>query len=83
MGKLIDRPVAPSVVYNRLKACDQAYSNLIGSKHSRSDSPTTTSSLNGSYSDDVKSQAYEKPERFTRNSGIRPMHQSGWSFAGK
>ena len=82
MGKILEKAPASPFVYNRLKARDRQ-SHLIRSKESRVDTPTAELTLNGQILQNVtSSRAEEMPERFTRSSGIRPMHQSGWSFSG-
>ena len=80
-GKLLERPCASPFVYNRLKARD-SISHAVGSKDAGMETPVSEMTLNGQCSHDVGSGSNEKPERYTRSSGIRPMHQSGWSFSG-
>ena len=82
MGKILERAPGIPFVYNRLRARDEV-GNLLASKDSRTDTSISESSLNGqiTHNTDIN-KTDEKPERFTRSSGIRPMHQSGWSFSG-
>ncbi|XP_078481204.1 dihydropyrimidinase-related protein 2 [Ciona intestinalis] len=78
MGDMVERPVCSPSIYNRLTTKDAL--------HKTRTTPTPDSSLfrslNGILTDNAGANKVTTPERFSRGSGHRAMHQSGWSFSG-
>nr|XP_009857716.1 dihydropyrimidinase-related protein 2 [Ciona intestinalis] len=78
MGDMVERPVCSPSIYNRLTTKDAL--------HKTRTAPTPDSALfrgiNGIVTDNTGANKVTTPERFSRGSGHRAMHQSGWSFSG-
>ena len=81
-GMLLPLRTKSPIVYGKMQRRD-----LLKIHKSTSDSEKTSTSESGDSkrSEESKFERYKSvdtPERYTRTSGHRAMHQSGWSFSG-
>jgi len=79
-GGLLARPVEAPMIYDRLVAQENSASDC-GKNNVRVTRAEPSVLENGPRMREHKSK--QSTERYTRTSGHRAMHQSGWSFSGK
>uniref|UniRef100_H2YZ09 dihydropyrimidinase n=1 Tax=Ciona savignyi TaxID=51511 RepID=H2YZ09_CIOSA len=78
MGNQLDRPTNTPMVYNKLAAKDEL---LIQTRRVQTPDSSLCRGINGLI-DNSGGNKQTTPERFSRGSGHRAMHTSGWSFSG-